>query len=180
MKQLWLIRHPQVQIQAGICYGQLDVPSDVSCNAIQAQLLATTLPLGLTIYCSPLQRCHHLAITLLALRNDLQMKLDPNLREMDFGQWEGQPWAEIPQHEIAAWTNNFLHYPAGGGESVSAFMARVNQSYQNFTHSCAWITHAGVIRASNLLHAKKIISQACDWPIEVISVGSHQTLEMGS
>jgi alpha-ribazole phosphatase len=99
---------------------------------------------------------------------------------MDFGQWEGKPWAEIPQQEIAAWTDNFLHYPAGGGESVSAFMARVNQSYQNFTHSCAWITHAGVIRASNLLHAKKIISQACDWPIEVISVGSHQTLEMGS
>ena len=180
MKQLWLIRHPQVQIQAGICYGQLDVPSDFSCNAIQAQLLATTLPLGLTIYYSPLQRCHHLAIALVALRNDLHIKLDPNLREMDFGEWEGKPWDEIPQNEIAAWTDNFLHYPAGGGESVSAFMTRVNRSYQKFSHTCAWITHAGVIRASHLLHSKKIIFQASDWPIDVIPVGCHQTLEIAN
>ncbi len=180
MKQLWLIRHPQVQIQAGICYGQLDVPSDFSCNAIQAQLLATILPLGLTIYYSPLQRCHHLAIALVALRNDLHIKLDPNLREMDFGEWEGKPWDEIPQNEIAAWTDNFLHYPAGGGESVSVFMTRVNQSYQKFSHTCAWITHAGVIRASHLLHSKKIIVQASDWPIDVIPVGCHQTLEIAN
>ncbi|MCE7529990.1 histidine phosphatase family protein [Polynucleobacter sp. IMCC 29146] len=180
MKQLWLIRHPQVLIKSGTCYGQLDIPSDPASNATQAQSLAATLPDHLIIYCSPLQRCHHLAITLLALRKDLQIELDPNLQEMDFGSWEGKLWQDIPQNEIAAWTDNFLHYSPGGGESVSTFMARVNQSYRKFSTNCAWITHAGVIRASHLLHAKKFITQASDWPIDVISVGCHQTLEMGS
>ena len=67
---------------------------------------------------SPLQRCEQLAHYLLALRPDLASNPDPRLREMDFGDWEGRPWADIARGEIDAWTQDFAHYRPGAGENL--------------------------------------------------------------
>ena len=76
---------------------------------------------------SPLQRCEQLARYLIALRPDLASNPDPRLREMDFGDWEGRPWADIARSEIDAWTQDFAHPPPGGGENLHSMLARVTQ-----------------------------------------------------
>ena len=73
---------------------------------------------------SPRQRCLALALRLHALRPDLVLQpAEAWLAEMDLGDWEGRPWAELPEAELTAWTEDFGHYQAGGtGESVGAFL----------------------------------------------------------
>ena len=73
---LWLARHAQPLIAPGICYGQLDVPADMEATAASARALAETLPHGIDILCSPLQRCEQLAQVLSGLRADLAYKTD--------------------------------------------------------------------------------------------------------
>lgn len=46
--------------------------------------------------------------------------------EMDFGQWDGLPWACIPRDEVDAWCEHFADHAPGGGESLRQFMIRVH------------------------------------------------------
>jgi alpha-ribazole phosphatase len=179
---LWLVRHAQPLIGPGVCYGQLDVAADVDATAQCAGALAEALPHGIPIICSPLQRCEQLAQVLYRLRADLAYKTDPRLKEMDFGQWEGQRWDDIGAAAIDAWVADFAHYRPGGGEAVNAFLRRVATAWNETAHSAetVWITHAGVIRAANLLHAgQRQISSAADWPVEAPGFGRWIQLATG-
>lgn len=192
--KLWLVRHAQPLIDAGICYGRLDMAADAEATAECAAKLATQLPAGLRVVSSPLQRCEQLAQALQALRPDLAYKTDGQLQEMDFGQWEGCAWQDIPRAELEAWTGDFAHYNVGhDGESVAAFMARVGAAFEGLTpqsqipamvprtmaqdSGVLWITHAGVIRAVELLaQGVRHIERANQWPVEAPKYGQWQTL----
>lgn len=182
-RQLWLARHAQPLIAPGVCYGQLDMAADPQATAKCALALALALPAGLRVRVSPLQRCEHLAQALRAPRPDLTYKTDARLQEMDFGQWEGRAWQAIDPAELAAWTGDFAHYPAGQcGESVSDFMARVGKAFDEARRMNAhtlWITHAGVIRAATLLaQGVRHISEASQWPLDAPKYGQWQTLDL--
>ena len=180
-RQLWLARHAQPLIAPGVCYGQLDMAADAFPTAECAQALAAVLPAGLRVMSSPLQRCEQLAQALRALRPDLAYKTDARLQEMAFGQWEGRAWQAIAQAELAAWTDDFAHYPAGqSGESVTAFMARVGTAFEEARHAnTLWITHAGVIRAATLLaQGLRHIERADQWPLGAPKYGQWQTLDL--
>ena len=152
----WLVRHPRPEVAKGLCYGRLDVPAQPEDTERAAQTLARRLPEGLVLRSSPRQRCLTLAQRLHALRPDLVL-LPPEawLAEMDMGGWEGRPWAELPEAELTAWTEDFGHYRAGGtGESVGAFLARIEaglRAERTQTDAQVWITHAGVIRGIHWL-----------------------------
>ena len=192
--KLWLVRHAQPLIDAGICYGRLDMAADAEATAECAAKLATQLPVGLRVVSSPLQRCEQLAHALHALRPDLAYKTDGQLQEMDFGQWEGCAWQDIPRAELEAWTGDFAHYNVGhDGESVAAFMARVGAAFDGLkspTTATAqgtmapesgvlWITHAGVIRAVELLaQGVRHIERANQWPVEAPKYGQWRTLAL--
>lgn len=180
--KLWLLRHARPLIANGICYGQLDMASDAQASADCARQLAAQLPPGVRIICSPLQRCEQLAPVLIGLRPDLTYSLDPRLQEMNFGLWEGRAWQAMDPAELQAWTDDFAHYRAGGsGESVRVFMARVGQAYDELQGpgDTLWITHAGVIRAVELLHrGVRQISQASQWPIGAPNYGQWRTLDV--
>ncbi len=179
---LWLARHAQPMIAPGICYGQLDMPADASATQTCAEQLAKVLPRGITVIASPLQRCELLAPVLIGLQPDLTYKTDPRLQEMNFGQWEGRPWADIPHAELQAWTDDFANYPAGQtGESVAQFMVRVAAAFDALdpTKDTLWITHAGVIRAATLLaQGVRHISAADQWPIAAPTYGQWCKLEL--
>lgn len=193
---LWLVRHAQPLIDAGICYGRLDMAADADATAECAARLAAQLPTGLRVVSSPLQRCEQLAHALHALRPDLAYKTDGQLQEMDFGQWEGCAWQDIPHAELDAWTSDFAHYQAGhDGESVTAFMARVGAAFDGLKllsqtpamdqgtmaqeSSVLWITHAGVIRAVELLaQGVRHITRADQWPVEAPKYGQWRTLAL--
>ena len=161
----WLVRHPRPEVVKGLCYGRLDVPAQPEDTERAAQTLARRLPEGLVLRSSPRQRCLALALRLHALRPDLVLQPpEAWLAEMDLGDWEGRPWAELPEAELTAWTEDFGHYQAGGtGESVGAFLARIEaglRAERTQTDAQVWITHAGVIRGIHWLLEGRLASSS--------------------
>ena len=173
--KLWLVRHAQPLIEPGVCYGATDVVADAQLTLEAAQALARILPQGVPIVSSPLQRCERLAQCLRGLRPDLAYKKDVRLMEMDFGCWEGQRWDAIPQAEFDRWLADFGDHRFGGRESVHEVMQRVANAWdemQAHGSDAVWITHAGVIRAANLLAlGVRQVSQAAQWPREAPAFG---------
>lgn len=174
--KLWLVRHAEVQVAAGVCYGQSEVAAQPAATRRAAQRLVRQLPLGVRVQVSPLQRCELLAQELKALRPDVTLRTDARLRELNFGAWELRPWADIARPEFDAWLADFAHArPGGDGECVAELMARVAAAWDAWRASrrdAVWITHAGVIRAAGLL--ARGLSQpasAADWPAEALAFG---------
>ncbi len=180
--KLWLVRHAQVLFTPGTCYGALDVPAGLEVTLACAQALAAVLPAGASISTSPLQRCEQLTQALMRLRPDLICKTDARLQEMNFGTWEGRPWADIARSEFDDWTANFADHAVGShGESVSRVMARVGQAFDELPDAPdhVWITHAGIIRAVQLLAGGvRQISRADQWPQDGVACGQWRTLEL--
>ena len=180
--KLWLVRHAQVLLPPGICYGATDVTADAAATMSAAQALAAELPQGLSLRVSPLQRCEQLAQALQGLRPDLAYKTtEPCLAEMDFGLWEGQAWSSIPQSALDTWVADFAHHRFGGRESVAEVMQRVALAWDvtwQAGQDAAWITHAGVIRAASLLHrGVRQVQRADQWPKEGPGFGDWLMLE---
>ena len=202
--KLWLVRHAQPLVEAGVCYGRLDLAADARATAECARRLAEALPAKIRVMASPLQRCEQLAHALQALRPDLACKTDARLAEMDFGGWEGRAWNDIEPSELQAWTDDFACYSAGrDGESVAGFMARVALAFDESTRGALtpalsqrerekeeeeeklgesdtlWITHAGVIRAAHLLaRGIRRIERADQWPLASTNYGQWQRLDL--
>jgi alpha-ribazole phosphatase len=178
--QLWLARHAQPVIGVGICYGALDVAADAVLTTAAAKSLATALPLNTQCRISPLQRCQQLAAALVLLRPDLSINsstcTDVRLAEMDFGHFEGQAWSAIPKATVDAWTADFGDHRFGGKESANEVLQRVKTALDDDAALCVenvlWITHAGVIRAANLLKQGIYrVSKPEQWPREVVEFG---------
>ena len=98
---IWLMRHARPMVPDGVCYGALDLAADPQATQMAAQALANVLPRNAVLCTSPLQRCERLAQVMQGLRPDLLYKLDTRLREINFGQWEGQRWDAIPKQALS-------------------------------------------------------------------------------
>ncbi|TEW52036.1 alpha-ribazole phosphatase family protein [Psychromonas algicola] len=177
--QIYLVRHGEVNVPVGVCYGQLNCEVSAGFEAEQARLidyftntsqlesLAYSSPI---IISSPLKRCVQLAQT---LNQALESQADPTLqaqlhcndafKEINFGDWEGQSWQNIGQDKIESWNNDLIDYTFPNGESARSFDARVINAWDELKAQLARetssktiiiITHAGVIRSilSHFLH----------------------------
>jgi alpha-ribazole phosphatase len=176
--KLWLVRHAQPCVAPGLCYGAWDMPADAAATQAAAQALAQTLPPNAPVWVSPLQRCELLAHVLRGLRPDLTFKTDARLVEMDFGIWEGVPWAEVDPAAMDAWVADFGEHRFGGQESCNRVLARVaaawHATYASVTpaQDAVWITHAGVIRAAQLIaQGIRQVHNADQWPREAPGYG---------
>jgi alpha-ribazole phosphatase len=180
--KLWLVRHATPLVEPGICYGRQDVAADAAATARCAKSLAKLLPPAIRIVSSPLQRCEQLAHALQGLRPDLTYKTDPRLQEMDFGNWEGCAWQNISPGELKAWTDGFAHQCVGGnGESATQVMARVAAAFDELQGlaDTLWVTHAGVIRAAELIaRGQRQITRADEWPMNAPGYGQWCKLEL--
>jgi alpha-ribazole phosphatase len=193
---LWLVRHAQPLIAPGVCYGALDVPADPQASAAAAAELALSLPKGAQVFYSPLQRCELLVQHLLGLRPDLTYKKELDIREMDFGDWEGQRWDDIDPEQLKAWTDDFAHYRCGGrGECTADFVRRVHSAVQRMAAGTptVWVSHAGVMRCIVWLREKDLIGRpwalpgsqrlcqthlrAHEWPQHALGFGQKLHLE---
>ena len=185
------MRHARPLIEPGICYGQLDMPADAAHTLEVAQALALALPKGLRVAHSPLQRCAQLVQVLQGLRPDLaSIQADARLMEMHFGDWEGRAWNAIGNAAVQAWTDDFADYRVGGnGESVALFLRRVEAAWVEAQQAglaknragVLWITHAGVIRAVDLLaRGIRQPDQARDWPVAAPGYGQWRVLPLAS
>ena len=179
MAALWLVRHAPPLVAPGTCYGRLDLPADPLRTRQAAGALAAAIPPGFALVSSPLQRCRHLAEAIAALRPELPLRQDARLAEMDFGAWEGQSWSALGAAALAPWTADFAHFAPGGGETVTAFMARVRAALADCRQrDSVWVTHAGVIRAVGLLRqGKHSVVSAGEWPTGDIAHGGWTVAE---
>ena len=184
--KLWLARHAQPLIGAGICYGVLDVAADARLTTAAAKSLATSLPANTLCFISPLHRCQQLGAALALVRPDLSIKsntcTDVRLTEMDFGQFEGQPWANIPKAAVDAWTVDFGNHRFGGKESANEVLQRVKAALDTVlalnVDNVLWITHAGVIRACSLLkQGIHRVTTPEQWPQAVVEFGQYKHID---
>jgi alpha-ribazole phosphatase len=154
--QLILVRHPQPQIAPGVCYGRSDLAVAPEHLAHTLAALSATLPRGLPIYSSPLQRCATLAAQLAAPLQSPPPMLDARIAEIDFGDWELRHWDDIPRADIDAWAADLVHYHPGGGESVLQMAGRIaafHADLQRQQQDAIVICHAGAMRLMLACHA---------------------------
>lgn len=147
-KEIYLIRHTTPDIDKGICYGQLDLDVSLSFNDELTDikhLLNNFEPE--MVYSSPLKRCMFLAQHLFPQNETIA---DSRLMEMNFGDWEGQKWLDIPRNGIDQWSNDFLDVRTPNGESFQNLIDRAEQFASGIQHTepskMAVITHSGIIR----------------------------------
>ena len=122
---VWAWRHPRAVGAAGRCIGRTDLPVDprrAKRLAHRIRQAARRHGLARVVWTSPLLRCA--AVGRWLQRWGWRHHVDPQLLEMDFGHWDGQPWAAIPKAQIDAWCADFLHHRPGDGESLQQVLAR--------------------------------------------------------
>ena len=144
---VYLIRHTTPDVPSGICYGQSDIPLTSSFADECATLRAKLPPRWDRVYCSPLSRCRRLAERLRP-----QPAEDARLRELNFGDWEGQAWNDIDPVQLNPWMDDFVNVACPRGESYRTLAARVTDFWKDITgndkqQNVAVVTHAGPIRA---------------------------------
>jgi alpha-ribazole phosphatase/probable phosphoglycerate mutase len=150
MSRIVLVRHAEPDESArGLCYGSLDVGLSDEGRAHAARLASAlaTLPYD-AVYASPRRRAIETAAPL-----GLPAAIDDELREIDFGDFEGRPYDEIATTHPAVY-RQWMEAPTTvtfpGGESYEDLRTRALRSLTRIgqAHDCAVVvTHGGVIRA---------------------------------
>jgi alpha-ribazole phosphatase len=141
--RLFLIRHPPPAVPPGTCYGRTDLPLAGE-PADYAAKLSPLLPAHTPLYSSPLTRCRRLA----ELLHPAPI-FDERIREIDFGEWEMQPWDALDRNLIDAWAADPFHFVPPGGEAVAALRKRVAAFIAELPDEAAdaiLVAHAGVIK----------------------------------
>jgi len=153
-KRLILIRHGQVEERyAGRFLGSTDAdlsPAGLRQGADLASWLAGKQPGA--CFSSPMRRCTATARAATAGLS-LPLELDPDLREVDFGAWEGLSFADIAGRDAAAvdrWARFEPGFRFPGGESVADFLKRITAAADRMAavprETVVAFTHGGVIR----------------------------------
>lgn len=148
--RLYLVRHPQPVVAAGVCYGASDLPvTSEECGRVCDTLLAQ-LPRDTPLFSSPLRRCAELAELLANALDNRPPTYDQRLVEMHFGQWEMQRWESLPRAEIDAWASDLAYYRPGNGESVVQVAQRVQAFVDQLLAlqipQAIIVAHAGTMR----------------------------------
>jgi broad specificity phosphatase PhoE len=150
-----LIRHGNTGSQyEGRFLGRTDVPLSPE-GRLQSSLLAKPLQkeAAAAYIASPSRRTCETAQAALAW-GALAPDLDPDLREIDFGAWEGKTFAEIHAADpeaVAGWAAYKPEFAFPGGEWIADFLKRVRKAGNRIAacpaETVAVFTHAGVIRS---------------------------------
>jgi len=140
---IYLIRHTLPDGVAGICHGRTDVPLRAD-SAAHALRLVPLLPPAARVLCAPVMRCTLLAEHLAAALSTKTV-IDARLGELDFGRWEGVPWADIPRVQTDVWARDVWNNAPPEGETYAALHARVGAAWESLLASGS---EAAVIVAS--------------------------------
>ncbi len=138
--RLFLIRHPPPAVPPGICYGATDLPL-AGDPAVHAAALRPLLPVDAPLYASPLDRARRLAEAL-----HPAPIVDRRIREIDFGDWEMQPWDSLDRRLLDAWAADPFRFVPPGGEAVAGLRARVADFLSGLPEEAVLVAHAGVIK----------------------------------
>ena len=146
--EIYLIRHTAPKIDKGICYGQSDIDVQNSFED-EVETIKKNLPetIGsIAVYSSPLVRCKKLAQCF-----SKEITFDDRLMEVNFGDWELQPWDAINEDDLNTWMGDFVTIAPPNGESYIQLSERVNTAFDAIVNASGKdkiiVAHGGVIRA---------------------------------
>ena len=146
---LLLVRHGRTELNAaGLLQGRVDPPLDARGRS-QAEALASVPALGAAarVVCSPLLRARQTAAAL-----GPPVLVDGRWIELDYGDWDGRPFAAVPAEDWADWQADLAWCPPGG-ESLAAVGARVRTALDDLAGEAAdtdiaVVTHVSPIKAA--------------------------------
>lgn len=145
--EIYLIRHTKVEVPANTCYGQSDVSLADSFEKETESILEKLSNTDHFIcYTSPLTRCKSLANKI----STREIKLEPRLMELNFGDWELKTWKNIGKESFDEWNEDFVNNKVPGGESYFELSVRVKSFWKEIIkkkEDSILVTHGGVIRA---------------------------------
>jgi alpha-ribazole phosphatase len=147
-KEIIFIRHSSLAVPRGVCYGFTDI--DVSSNfSMEADWLKRTLSAfnpGVVVS-SPLQRCMKLAVEVF----NAPIIVDDNLKEVNYGDWEGEKWEDIGVEGDNLWMYQNINNRPPNGESFNELQARVIEVFDDISKNnqdkIVVVCHGGVIRS---------------------------------
>jgi broad specificity phosphatase PhoE len=148
---LIIIRHGRTEANAtGRLLGRLDVPLDDlgerQAAQLAASLLATTDRID-RVVSSPLRRARQTAECL-----GLPVEIDDRFIEVDYGEYDGVPMADIPPDVWQLWRSDGTFTPPGG-ESLATLQQRVSGALDDLAEAArseniVVATHVSPIKAS--------------------------------
>jgi alpha-ribazole phosphatase len=156
---IYLIRHTETNVSKSMIYGDSDVGLSDNFRTellnIKDKLELVNLS-NIVLISSPLSRCTQLA-TALSTHFSTHFSTDSRLKEMNFGDWEGQTWADIDAETLNKWMMNYVEIAPPNGETYQQLADRCADFLTETTKkldpsvSLFVIAHGGTIRA--LMHA---------------------------
>jgi alpha-ribazole phosphatase len=142
-----LVRHPTPLIAPGICYGRrMDLATVPAENMVSDPALAGAQ----VVWTSPARRCLYLAQPIAAALG-VKLNVDDRLHELDFGDWEGQPWSAIPRPDLDRWAADPMTFAPPGGESGAALIARIRSFQPGLRQDCVVVSHGGPLKVLRAL-----------------------------
>lgn len=192
--RLILVRHGEPVGHAGRCVGHYD--TDLAGSAVGplrrlAESVSQASPsTPRIVIASDLRRAARSAAILARVWN-VELRLDPRLRELSFGDWEGRPWSDIAQDDPAAmdaWGADWMRHGAPGGETGGALAIRARAAlHELVAHAgtsadVAVVAHAGWIRVATTILLREPLGSAFDRTIDYARAaifdlsGPHPTL----
>ncbi|HEY5979890.1 MAG TPA: histidine phosphatase family protein [Microlunatus sp.] len=115
------------------------------------------------VLCSPMTRCRQTA-EIVADQLGLEVRVEPDLSEMDFGRWEGMTFAEVQDRypeDLRRWQLSPGAAPTGSIETFTAVFDRMSRLARSLA-----VRYAGtaVIAVSHVTPIKALIAQAVGAP----------------
>lgn len=151
---LWLVRHGHTAAPPQQIVGHLDVAlssqGEVAVGCFAEHFAAAWRGDPPRLYTSDLSRTRQTAAPL-AARWQCSPKEDARLRELHFGRWEGQTWAQVAQDDprgLDHWMQDWVDTAPPAGESFRAVCTRVADWLAELPpEPTLVIAHAGALRA---------------------------------
>lgn len=149
MISIYLLRHGKIVGPAAL-NGRTDVAVE---EKTQLQIADQLKNLSFeTVVTSPLHRCAELATLLKTQRPELDVSVEPAFRELDFGEFDGQSFAELSPHWscLEAFWQDPANNTLPNAEPLSQAYQRVSEAWQRWIRQCdkdcLMILHGGTIR----------------------------------
>ena len=148
---LHVIRHGRTEANAaGLLLGHLDLELD-EVGERQASAVARAVGPVDRVICSPLLRTRHTAEAF-TVRDGSPVEVDERWIEMDYGEFDGRPLAEVSLDTWESWRTD-LDWAPPGGESHRALGLRVRAALDDLfeasrTSELVVVTHVSPIKAA--------------------------------